>query len=95
MKFKIECKSPLLQYSLEKILKDKLDENGILITDDFSKKGIIIGKDIRKPFTKYSLFVDLRRYFENEPSLEEKIEELFDEFKEKLLILLKEYNAKK
>ena len=96
MKVKIECKSPLLQKSLEYFLKDYIDENGILITDDFEKDGIIIGKDIKKPFTKTSLVLQLQKKLApTTKTFESEFEEIFDEFKEKLLKLIKDYYGKR
>jgi hypothetical protein len=91
LKFKIECNSPLLQHTLEYLLKDYLDENGIIITDDLTKDGIIIGKDIKKPFTKISLLLQLEKLLKKEKnSFEQKLNLLMDEFKEKLIQLIKE-----
>jgi hypothetical protein len=101
VKFKIDCKSPLLQYSLTYFLKDYLSEDGILITDDINKKdAIIIGKDITKPFSKKSLILELENLntisnnFTNS-SIEEKIELLCEKFKKELIEIIKEHNAKK
>ena len=95
MKVKIECKSPLLQKSLEYFLKEYIDENGILITDDIEKNGIIIGKDIKKPFTKTSLILQLQKKIIPKKSFEEEFEELFEDFKEKLLKLIKDNYGKR
>jgi hypothetical protein len=84
-----------LQYTLEYFLKDRLDPNGILITDDPQKEGIIIGKDIKKPFSKSSLIIQLEKLNINTPrDLDELIEELVEEFKEKLIKTIKDYNGK-
>ena len=50
MQYKIVCSSPLLQYTLEYFLKGHLNEKGIVITDNPEIDGILIGKDIKKPF---------------------------------------------
>jgi len=94
MKYKIECDSPLLQYTLENFLKNFLDPKGIIITDNYDKEGIIIGKDIKKPFTKTSLIMQLQKLnVHKKPTLEEKIEELFENFKKELIKTVKEYNG--
>ncbi len=90
MKVKVKCNSPLLQKTLEYYLKKYLDENGVLITDDFEKDGIIIGKDIKKPFTKSSLLLQLEKLIKK-TSLEEEIDKLCEEFKTKLKHLIKDY----
>jgi hypothetical protein len=95
MKVKIECDSPLLQKSLEYFLKDYLDENGVVITDNHEKDGIIIGKDIIKPFSKTTLLLQLEKLVETKPSFEEEFDKIFDEFKEKLKKLIKDYYGKR
>jgi hypothetical protein len=95
MKLKIECDSPLLQKSLEYFLKDYLDENGIIITDNPEKEGIIIGKDIIKPFSKTTLLLQLEKLVETKPSFEEEFDKIFGEFKEKLKKLIKDYYGKR
>jgi hypothetical protein len=95
MKVKIECDSPLLQKSLEYFLKDYLDENGVVITDNPEKDGIIIGKDIIKPFSKTTLLLQLEKLVETKPSFEEEFDKIFDEFKEKLKKLIKDYYGKR
>jgi len=47
----------LLQKALENFLETYLDENGEVISDE--KGDIIIGKDIKKPFSKSSLLIQL------------------------------------
>jgi len=89
MKLKVDCDSPLLQESLEIFLKEFLDEKGKVISDNPKKGDIIIGRDIKKPFTKTSLLIQLEKL--TEKSFEEKFDEIFDEFKEKLKNLIKEY----
>jgi ABC-type Zn uptake system ZnuABC Zn-binding protein ZnuA len=95
MKVKIECDSPLLQKSLEYFLKDYLDENGVVITDNPEKEGIIIGKDIIKPFSKTTLLLQLEKLVDIKPNFEEEFDKLFDEFKEKLKKLIKDYYGKR
>jgi hypothetical protein len=92
MKVKVDCKSPLLQKTLEYYLKNYLDENGVLITDDFEKNGIIIGKDIIKPFTKTTLLLQLEKLINvKKSSFEEELDRLCEDFKEKLKKLIKDY----
>ena len=57
MRYKIRCKSILLQKALEEFLKDYLFEDGKVISDE--EGDIVIGKDIKKPFTKSSLLIQL------------------------------------
>ena len=116
MKYKVECKSLLLQKALEIFLKEYLDENGKIISD--YEGDIIIGKDIKKPFSKSSLLIQLENLenkelvkefnqIANENNLEididalmtksfdEKLDELIDEFSQKLKKLIKEEYGKK
>jgi len=116
LKYKVECKSLLLQKALEIFLKEYLDENGKIISD--YKGDIIIGKDIKKPFSKSSLLIQLENLenkelvkefnqIANENNLEididalmtksfdEKLDELIDEFSQKLKKLIKEEYGKK
>jgi hypothetical protein len=99
MQYKIVCDSPLLQYSLEYFLKDFISEKGMVITDNPEIDGILIGKDIKKPFTKTSLIMQLEKQLSvniNETeSIEEKIDKVIDKFREELLEILKECNGKK
>jgi hypothetical protein len=94
----VECNSPLLQYTLEYLLKEYLHENGIVITDNPEKNGIIIGKDIKKPFTKTSLLLQLEKILSiknvKKESFEEKLDFLLDDFKNKLINLIKEHYGK-
>ena len=94
MKFKIKCKSPLLQKTLEYFLKDYLSENGVLISDDINENGIIIGKDIKKPFSKSNLLIQLEN-LNSSQTFEEKLHQLIQEFEKKLNILIKEHYGKK
>jgi hypothetical protein len=97
MQYKIICNSPLLQYTLEYFLKDHLSEKGIIITDNPEINGILIGKDIKKPFTKTSLYMQLEKQapIKKEIPIQEKIETAIEKFKEELLNILKEYDGKK
>jgi hypothetical protein len=95
MKVKIECDSPLLQYALESFLKDFLDENGVVITDNPQKDGILIGRDIKKPFSRANLLIQLEKILSvRTKSFEEELDNLCEEFKEKLKKLIKDYYAK-
>jgi hypothetical protein len=94
MKYKVICNSPLLQYTLEYFLKDHLSANGIVITDNPEIDGILIGKDVKKPFTKTTLFMELEK---KQPrveklSLEEKLDKAFERFKQEILNIIKEEN---
>jgi hypothetical protein len=57
LKYKIDCKSLLLQKALEEFLKEYISEDGIVISDE--NGDIIIGKDIKKPFSKSQLLIQL------------------------------------
>jgi hypothetical protein len=97
MQYRIICNSPLLQYTLEYFLKNQLDEKGEIITDNPEIDGILIGKDIKKPFTKTSLIMQLEKRIpktDNE-TIEEKIDKAIDKFRKELLEILKEYDGKK
>ena len=100
MKYKIVCSSPLLQYTLESFLKEYLSNDGIIITDNKEIGGILIGKDIKKPFTKSSLILQLEKLslqnniLEKKLTFEEKLENLIDQFKKDLINLIKEEYAK-
>ena len=97
MKVKIDCDSPLLQESLEIFLKEFLDENGIVISDNPDKGEIIIGKDIKKPFTKISLILQIEKILKKSKkiSFEEALDKLIDEFSQNLKNLIKEYYGKR
>ena len=97
MKVKVNCDSPLLQESLEIFLKEFLDEEGIIISDNPNKGDIIIGKDIKKPFTKVSLILQLEKIINSQkkPSFEEALDKLIDEFSQNLKNLIKEYYGKR
>jgi len=57
LKYKVNCKSLLLQKALEEFLKEYISEDGLVISDE--KGDIIIGKDIKKPFSKSQLLIQL------------------------------------
>jgi len=95
MKVKINCDSPLLQKTLERFLRDYLDERGVVITDNPEKEGIVIGRDIVKPFTKTTLLLQLEKLIQTKPSFDEEFDKIFDEFKTKLKKLIKDYHGKR
>jgi len=95
MKVKIDCDSPLLQKSLEYFLKEYIDENGIIISDNPQKGDIIIGKDIKKPFTKISLLLQLEKIIKPKKSFEEELDLLIENFKKDLKNLIKDYYGKR
>ena len=97
MKFKIDCDSPLLQESLEIFLKNYLDENGIIISDNEKRGKIIIGKDIKKPFTKASLILQLEKILNKSKNktFEERLDEIIENFKKEIKNLIKEYYGKR
>ena len=101
MRYKISCKSLLLQKALEEFLKDYLDQFGKVISDE--KGDIIIGKDIKKPFSKSSLLIQLENLqnkdlikdfnrLANETTLKAQITE--KSFDEKLDKLIDEFSIK-
>ena len=112
MKYKIICSSPLLQSTLEYFLKEYLSNDGIIITDNKDIEGVLIGRDIKKPFTKTSLILQLEKIsfvkeytientsfnknetFKDKLTLEERLEDLIDQFKQNLISLIKEEYAK-
>jgi len=96
MQYKIVCDSPLLQETLEYFLKDNLSNNGIIITDNPDIEGILIGKDIKKPFTKTTLYMQLeKKQPVKENTLEEKLDKAFEKFRQELIEILKENDGKK
>jgi len=97
MKIKVDCDSPLLQESLEIFLKEFISEDGVVISDNPQKGDIIIGEDIKKPFSKTSLLLQLEQFsikFQKTP-FEEALDNLIDDFSENLKNLVKEYYGKK
>ncbi len=95
MKVRINCDSPLLQESLEIFLKDFLSKDGVIISDNAKKGDIIIGRDIKKPFTKTSLLLQLEKLLHKETSFDEALDNLIDEFSKNLKKLIKEYYGKR
>jgi hypothetical protein len=110
-KYKIRCKSILLQKSLEKFLENYIDEEEGVVIGDY-EGDIIIGKDIKKPFSKSSLLIQLEALAEKRGvvetqeeekqkedeikfSFEEKLDFLIDDFSKKLKQLIKEEYGKK
>ena len=108
MKYQVNCKSLLLQKALEEFLKDYISSDGLIISD--YNGDIIIGKDIKKPFSKSQLLIQLEALNQKQQikdSIEEKLEidmEIFDDlmkkeqtFEEKLDKLIDEFklNLKK
>jgi len=62
LKFRVTCKSLLLQKALEEFLKDYISNDGLVISDE--KGDIIIGKDIKKPFSKSQLLLQLEKIWQ-------------------------------
>jgi len=90
LKFRIDCKSLLLQKALEEFLKDYLSDDGLVIGDE--EGDIIIGKDIKKPFSHSQLLLQLEKIWQKKfnikeiDSLEERLEidmNIFDELNQK------------
>jgi len=90
LRFRIECKSLLLQKALEEFLKDYIFEDGLVVSDE--KGDIIIGKDIKKPFSHSQLLLQLEKIWQKKDNnkeiknLEEKLEiemDIFDDLLEK------------
>ena len=96
MKVQINCDSPLLQETLEIYLKEFISKNGKIVSDNAQKGDIIIGKDIKKPFTKTSLLIQLEKLF-NLPKkdFETELDVLVEDFTKKLKSLIKEYYGKR
>ena len=96
MKFQIRCDSPLLQETLEIYLKDFLSQNGKIISDNPLKGDIIIGKDIKKPFTKISLLLQLEKFVNStKKDFESELDALIEDFSKKLKELIKEHYGKR
>lgn len=96
MKVRIQCDSPLLQETLEIYLKEFLSKNGQIVSDNPKKGDIIIGKDIKKPFTKASLLIQLEKIF-NLPKkdFETELDLIIEDFTKKLKSLIKEHYGKR
>jgi hypothetical protein len=83
LRFRVECKSLLLQKALEEFLKDYLFEDGMVISDE--KGDIIIGKDIKKPFSRSQLLLQLEKIWQKRDNKKE-IHNLDDKLEQKLEI---------
>ena len=90
MRFQIRCKSLLLQKALEEFLKEYISDEGLVISDE--NGDIIIGKDIKKPFSKSQLLLQLEKIWQKKYNQiqqnysEEKLEidmDIFDELIQK------------
>ena len=87
MKYKVNCKSLLLQKALEEFLKEYISEDGLVISD--YEGDIIIDKDIKKPFSKSQLLIQLEALNQKKQiknSMEEKLEidmKIFDDLMQK------------
>ncbi len=97
MKIKINCDSPLLQETLEIFLRAYIDKKGTVISDNPQKGEIIIGKDIKKPFTKTSLLIQLEKILKisDEKTFDDLLDELIEEFTKNLKKLIKDYYGKR
>jgi histone H3/H4 len=73
LKFRVECKSLLLQKALEEFLKEYISEDGLIVSDE--NGDIIIGKDIKKPFSKSQLLLQLENIW-NRQNSNKKIEDI-------------------
>jgi hypothetical protein len=62
LRFRVECKSLLLQKALEEFLKDYIFEDGMIVSDE--EGDIIIGKDIKKPFSRSQLLLQLEKIYQ-------------------------------
>jgi len=105
LKYKISCKSLLLQKALEEFLKEYISDDGVVISD--YNGDIIIGKDIKKPFSKSQLLIQLEALNQKQQiknSIEDKLEidmEIFEDlmqkkeetFEEKLDKLIDEFST--
>ena len=96
MKVWIDCDSPLLEETLKIYLKEFISQNGKIISDNPKKGDIIIGKDIKKPFTKTSLLIQLEKIFNlHKKDFETQLDILIEDFTKQLKSLIKEYYGKK
>jgi len=97
MKVQIKCDSPLLQEALEFFLKPYIDKKGVIITDNPQKGKIVIGRDIKKPFTKTSLLIQLEKLLkvQKEKTFDDLLDELIDDFTKNLKKLIKDYYGKR
>jgi hypothetical protein len=83
LRFRVECKSLLLQKALEEFVKDYLFEDGMVISDE--KGDIIIGKDVKKPFSRSQLLLQLEKIWQKRDNKKE-IHNLDDKLEQKLEI---------
>jgi hypothetical protein len=100
MKVKIDCDSPLLSYTLHKFLEEFISEDGVVITDNPEKEGIVIGKDITKPFSKTTLLLQLEKLVpiyshSQKSSFDEELDRLISNFAKDLKKLIKDYYGEK
>ncbi len=107
MKIYIECKSLLLQKSLEIFLEQFLvleDECEFIVSDfkrDFSKPVFYVDGELvhlKKPFSKECLILELEKFYEKnfktKDDLDAKIAFLTTEFSEKLQQVIREHYEK-
>lgn len=102
MRVKIECECEILQRSLELFLKEYIDDDFELVISDVyreCKKPLFLisheSQYIDIPFSKEQLLEALDSFYCKEvvkPSrdAQEEIEALFDEFKDRVMAILKE-----
>jgi hypothetical protein len=90
LRFRVECKSLLLQKALEEFLKDYISDDGMVVSDE--KGDIIIGKDIKKPFSRSQLLLQLEKIWQKKDNkkeihkLDDKLEiemDIFDDLMQK------------
>lgn len=101
MKVSIHCKDGFLERTLELYLKDKIcdDESAdfIIADENFSSKKpvFLVGDNspyLCVPFSKDELFEAIAIFWENMAlNLQNEIDLIFDEFKEKILNLVEKY----
>jgi hypothetical protein len=77
LRFRVECKSLLLQKALEEFLKDYIFEDGMIVSDE--EGDIIIGKDIKKPFSKSQLLLQLEKIYQKRNIKKEIIDDKSDD----------------
>jgi len=102
LRYKISCKSILLQKALEEFLKDYLSDDGVVISDE--KGDIIIGKEIKKPFSKSQLLLQLEKLESQKKPIQKGIDisnfddilqdDNVEKFDEKLDKLIDEFSEK-
>jgi hypothetical protein len=77
LRFRVECKSLLLQKALEEFLKDYIFEDGMIVSDE--EGDIIIGKDIKKPFSRSQLLLQLEKIYQKRNIKKEIIDDKSDD----------------